>query len=253
MPTIVRVLWGEEVGTIGRWAKVWTNDVVPRLKIDWTCPQSVYVYGKRNAELLADKTNCDVVLVNDNPFPDGMVDQVKHGQIRRPWHYKWQLLRQAIVDHGEVIYCDWDVTCLVGDIGLAFGLLESRDTHLSAYMYKRVRHPFREGYKAQRFACVGNWLHFRGTEFIDRMLSRMGSPGLPWSWHDEFTMGYMIDEDHGSWPGEEVWLNQYESPIMCQRNRRSPWTLVSDDGNVVRRKTPVPFEWHRLFCQYSRR
>lgn len=237
---------------MGRWSKVMEGNVLPMLTHKRHCRQYAYVYGRINADRLAGMENLDVVMVNEMPYPDGKVDVKRNRQMRRPWHYKFELIKRAIEDHGEVIYCDWDVACLAKDIPSAFELLGDKDVHLSAYMYKKVRHQFRAAGVAQHLACTGNWLHFRGTEFVDRVLDCMRSERFPWFWHDEMTMGYMIDEDHGGWPGEDVWLQKYESPIMVQRHRRSPWPLVSDDGTTVIRKTPVPFVWTRLFCQWGR-
>jgi hypothetical protein len=65
-------------------------------------------------------------------------------------------------------------------------------------------------------------------------------------------MGHLIDEMHGGWPGEVFWLERYESPIMVQRHQRSPWQITQEDARFVRRLTPVPFVWEKLFVQYGR-
>jgi len=246
---IIRVLWGSDVPE-GRWIKV-RRDVQAMLRHQFTCPQHVYVYGRSNADMFNNVANCHTVLVNDNPFPDGQTDHRHQRTLRRPWHYKFQLLRQAVLDHGSVIYCDWDVICCVTDVAKAFATLEHREHSFSAYMYRRLRFPERTDHRAQRFVPVGNWLYFRGTAFIDRVLSWM-SRDEPWAWHDELTIGRIIDSDHDGWPGDIVWLQDYESPIMCQRNGRSPWPLLTRDGNMVTRHTPIPFTWTKMFAQYDR-
>jgi hypothetical protein len=251
MPAIVRCFWGEDVPH-GRWAKVVRKDVLPQLKRGQPCEQHVYVYGRQNAKMLSVDKKLVIHILHKRAFPDGAADSIVGKNILRPWHYKFQMLRQAVQDHGSIIYCDWDVLCLVENISEAFLALQERELALSAYMYKRLRYPQREGYIPQRFTTSGNWLYFSNLQFIDRVLEEM-SAGHPWSWHDELTMGRLVDAQHGGWPGEEVWLRQYESPIMCQRKSRSPWPLLSDDAKTVIKQTPIPFTWKRMFTQYGRR
>ncbi len=247
MAAIVRVLWGCDVAG-GRWSKVWNKDVLPRLKIDWDCEQHVYVYGAANVSGIEGKRNCIVTLVDPSPFPDGRID-VRRGRVDvRPWHYKWQLIRRALEEHGEVIYCDWDVDVFVKHEQEAVAKMP-RDLDLSAFFYRRPRYTNRPDRWSQRFAVSGAWMHFRDMDYVDRVLGRMRVDD-PRLWHDEFTMGVLLDEDHGNTVDQKIWLERYESPVMVQRHGRTPWKLISDDGRTVVRETPVgPFVWERMFGQ----
>ena len=250
MPAIIRVLWGEP-GPEQRFDKVLKSDVNARLAEPWTCPQWVYVYGQKNADRLtqAGIKDLNVVMVDPDPFPDGKRDYRRaDGEIIRPWHYKLWLLKQAVKDHGTIIYCDWDVRCLVEHLEVPFSMMDDRPIALSSYMYKRPRFPDRKDKRAKRFSPSGNWMYMTNSNFIDRILARMNK-GEKWDWHDEFVMGRYLDEKHDGWMGDSVWLKKYESPIMCQRDNRCPWPLVGSRGKIVQRTTPVPFMWWRYFSQ----
>ena len=251
MPVIIRALWGCDQPE-SRWGKVITHDVMPVLKRMPTCQQYVYCYGKNNADLLTGR-GYDVVLVDERPWPDGRADLVRNKTHVRPWHYKFELIRRAVKDHGEVVYCDWDVACLVKDVDAAFASFKGRDLSLSIYAYWRARHPMRGDSRAARMCVTGNWLHVKGIAFVDAVLARMRDGDEWWAWHDELTMGNLIDEMNGGWPGDIEWLRKYESPIMVQRRNRSPWPVTSDDGQYVTKATPIPFRWERLFTQWGKR
>jgi len=249
MGAIVRVLWGVNEPNC-RLQKVMKADVSRRVNEPGS-KEYVYVYGVKNAEFFADKDRYCVKLVHDDPFPDGCQDVRIRRTMKRPWHYKWELLQRAIEDHGEVIYCDWDVRSLVWDVNEAFSMLEGRSLTLSAFKYEiRTHAPDRLTQSARKMVASGNWIHLRGSEFADRVLAK-----IDWNysnlWHDEVVMGYLLDEEHDGWMGEAVWLQQYESPIMVQRGRKVPWEFVRNDGQKIIRDTPVPFHWIRLFTAWT--
>ena len=172
--------------------------------------------------------------------------------MHRPWLHKIELLRRAVEDHGEIIYCDWDIVCLVNDLPGAFAQLEGRDYTLTAFWYKRLRRENRKTFRSRRISTSGNWIHCRGPEWLDRMLAIMRPDKEKWSWHDEFVMNHLVDSNHDGWPGEKIWLQKYESPIMCQLDCRSPWLIQSRKDGITIRKTPVPFAWTRLFAYGSK-
>jgi len=251
MPAILRVLWGED-GEHQRFGKVWSSDVSKRLAEGFSCDQWVYVFGKDNADRLerAEVKNLHVRLIDPKPFPDGKRDwRREDGNIIRPWHYKLWLQKIALEEHGKIMYCDWDVKCLVNYVGAPFSMMGDRDISLSAYMYKRPRFPDRKNKRAKRFCPSGNWMYMTDSKFIDEILLRMNQ-GNRWDWHDELVMGRYLDELHGGWMGEEEWLRQYESPVMCQRSNRNPWkTAVNREGLLASVGAPVPFTWTRFFTQ----
>ncbi|MCK9570128.1 hypothetical protein M0R72_14385 [Candidatus Pacearchaeota archaeon] len=254
MSAIIRVLWGMDLAQ-NQWAKVWNGDVLPQMR-KIQIPQFVYVYGKSNADRLNQfhGTNFTVVCVDKEEYPDGLVDCVRGRYLVVPWHYKLQLIRQAIADHGEVIYCDWDVDCVVSDSQKAFDALQGRELYLSAYFYKKVRHPYRLLASDKRIGISGNWMHFRDVDFLDAVMREMSHSKRGLSrWHDEIAMGVVLDREYKGWMGCEEWLRKYESPIMCQQSCRCPWRPISDDGFVVTKDTPTPFVWHRMFAQWSHR
>lgn len=251
MAAIVRVLWGEP-GPEQRFGKVWANDVQRRLDEGLSCEQHVYVYGRDNADKLtkAHIPGLNIVLVDDDPFPDGLRDHRREsdGNIIRPWHYKLLLLKVALKYHNKIIYCDWDVRCLSEYVGVPFTFMDGREIALSAYMYKRPRFPDRATRRDKRFSPSGNWMYMTNSNFIEAILARMNK-GNPWDWHDELVMGRYLDELHGGWMGEKTWLERYESPVMCQRENRTPWKLAYHHGNTIHRETPTPFLWWRYFTQ----
>ncbi len=131
---------------------------------------------------------------------------------------------------------------------MPFELMGGKTISLSAYMYKRPRFPDRKNKQAKRFSPSGNWMYMTNADFIDNILARMNQ-GDSWDWHDELVMGRYLDELYGGWMGEDKWLKRYESPVMCQRNNRSPWSLEGSQGKLIQRKTPIPFMWWRFFSQ----
>lgn len=251
---IVRVLWGERRPVV-RWDRLW-NDVQSQLNQGARCQQSVYVYGKANADRL--RKLCgplfEIVLVDPSPYPLGVYDEqcTDSGHIRRPWIYKHKLIQQAIKDHGQVIYCDWDVTCRVEDVPAAFAMVEHSRFMLSAFRYLRGNHhcPERKGF-ARQIAVSGSWIYMRDDWLTVKTIERLQGTG-PRSWHDEWVLSDMVDEWHNGWPGEKVWLEQYESPIMVQQNIRSPWPFTSYRRGIVTRDTIIPFTWTSLFLGRGR-
>jgi len=252
MGAIVRVLWGINEPDC-RLQKVMQQDVSCRVN-EPGGKEYVYVYGVKNAAFFAGKDRYCVRLIDHNPFPDGCQDVYfrRHRKsMKRPWHYKWELLQHAIKEHGEVIYCDWDVRCLVEDADEAFSMLDGRTLTLSAFKYHIRSHaPDRATQAARKMVASGNWIHLRGMEFVDRVLAKVDW-NHPILWHDETAIGFLLDEEHGGWMGDIMWLQQYESPIMVQRGKRIPWNFVRNDGEKIIRDTPVPFHWVKLFTAWT--
>jgi hypothetical protein len=247
---LLRVLWGEE-GPISRWGKVWYSNLLHHSKDTQPPEQHIYVYGHDNADRLVAAGFKNVLLVDNSPWPDGKQDfflkefGLKYGR-RHPWHYKFQMLKKAVEDHGEVVYCDWDVLYVKRDWGLVQKHLENRTLTLNAYLYRRPRHRNRTDLLFQKVSVTGSWMHHANTEFIDIVLNRMSQPGDR-NWHDEFVMGDILDEQYNGWMGEEVWLSKYETPIRVLEKTRSPWVKKTDDGFTVTRQTPIDFTWYRIF------
>ena len=254
MGAIVRVLWGiNELGC--RLEKVVRQDVCRRM-LEPGSKEYVYVYGVKNTELFTSNDRYCVRLINYNPFPDRCHDvriRPNRRSMKRPWHYKWELLQRAVEEHGEIIYCDWDVRSLTEDADEAFSLLAGRNLTLSAYRYLVKSHaPDRATQAARKIVASGNWIHLRGMEFVDRVLAEMDW-NHPKLWHDEVAIGSLLDKEYGGWMGDTTWLQQYESPIMVQRSKRVPWEFVRNDGQKIIRDTPVPFHWIKLFTAWSNR
>ncbi len=255
---IIRVFWGANRSLV-RWDRLWI-DVARQIRNGTACEQSVYVYGRENADRLKRllDSHYKIELVSDDPYPFGIHDEIvpginylgQEGVLTRPWRYKHELLRCAIRDYGPVIYCDWDVQCLVKDVPAAFATLERDGFKLSAFRYKRREHhaPKREGY-AKQIVASGSWIYTRDDWLIGQILSAMRQTDNPRHWHDEWVMSDLVDSWHGGWPGESVWLEKYESPIMVQQHQHSPWPLLSHNKvkNEMTRVTPVPFTWTVLF------
>lgn len=252
MPAIIRTLWGSET-PVSRWIKLAKTDI-PKTTAHSRAAHHVYVYGKANADLLTKFGHKNIVLVDPEPWPDGLEDVQRvagANDFYRPWHYKWQLILRAMQDHSEIIYCDWDVFCMEPDLAKVFGKLQGRplDFTLTMNCYMRPqRTPWRQDHSTWRFCVGGFWAHLRTPQFAEDVLKNMNPDPAGMLWHDELVMSRMIDDRHGGdWPGLEVWLQNYESPIMVSQHKRQPYATVFDDGVFVRRNTPVPFQWERIF------
>ena len=256
MSAIVRVLWGDD-REHSRQPHVINSYVKPQLAREKFCPQWVYVYGKNNADLLtrAKIKEFNVVLVDPDPFPDGIAPHnLKYrnarGRMRslhvHPWHNKPKLLLKALEDHGEIIYCDWDVDINIDDPQEAFDALGDRKMTFSISYYSHAQYRDRPTEYERRSMPSGCWIHAKGSEFIQAVLDRLLAGEFD-SWHDEYAMRAEIELRHGGWPDEVTWLREFESPIMGQRAKKTPWEFVSFDGTVMKRKTPIPFEWNCMF------
>ncbi len=252
MPAIIRVLWGNPTSSI-QWSRVKKD--VARQVASFTVPQFAYVYGRENCNMLFElgmKRN-QIILVHNDPYPDGKKDKREGKYIIIPWHYKLELIRRALKHHGEIVYCDWDVDCWATSIDEVFYALVGRDITLSAYLYRQVRHPNRSTTREKKIGVSGNWMHLRGFDFLNEVVKEMNcTKSALGNWHDEIAMGDLLDKKHGGWMGDETWLKEYESFIMVQQSHRCPWPAVADDGRTVTKKTPIPFVWTRLFGQLSR-
>jgi len=247
MAAVVRVLWGDSRPGC-RWTTVWHRDIMEFLGRKEECPQVVYVYGKRNIELLK-PYKLKTVLVHDDPFPDGKEDK-REGKVDiRPWHYKLQLIQAAMRDHGKIIYCDWDVATHIKRKEVAFDLLEDVEIALNAYSYARRRDAHfdipRTG-RSRRINVTGACMYLNSTSFVRRILEYMEEKDV---WHDEIALNNIIDSMHGGWPGERTWLQTYENPTFCVSDHRSPWAKQFSEGGRVYRRSPVPFVWYKMFSQ----
>lgn len=250
---IIRVFWGENFEG-SRYRKVWRSDVFPQINRAWTIEQTAFVFGEENAQRLEDakQPKCKIVLLHKDPF--GTADRdwflEEHNVWIRPWILKWIAIKEAQARLGSIIYCDWDVCCGVrpDQMDLLKELLLSRDLVLSSYKYKRPQYPDRpEEWK--RFAASGNWIFVqKGSSVPDWILTRMRKEGK-FTWHDELTIGHMLDEWYGGWMGIEKWLTEYESPVMIQNGRRRPWLLTDHPDGTITGDTPIPFVWRKLFWQ----
>lgn len=250
MSALIRVLWGSSNAPLSKWNRVWYNNIC-RWRAKETIPdyQYVYVYGKDNADRLTALGIPRVILLDADPWPDGHPDEIVGKHLVRPWHYKIQMIRQAMLDHGEIVYCDWDVRYVRQDWSYVLSKLVGRDKTFVAYGYKRPRPGHRKDDASRRIAVSGRWYHFKGVSFVEAVLSRMleKDDDLLY-WHDEIVIGDMLDQLDGGWVGESEWLQRYESPITVVPPKRSPWGVtVTDDGYAITRNTPVPFTWERVF------
>ncbi len=252
MSAIVKVLWGNPTSSI-QWIRVKKD--VARQVASFTVPQFAYVYGRENCNMLVElgmKRN-RIALIHDNPYPDGKKDERRGRYLVLPWHYKLELIRKALEDFGEVVYCDWDVDCNATNLEEVFDPLADRDFTLSAYLYRQVRHSSRTTTREKKTGVSGNWMHMRGFDFLDEVVEEMNqTKSALGNWHDEIAMGDLLDKKYGGWMGDETWLKEYESPIMVQQYHRCPWPAVSDDKRTVTKETPIPFTWTRLFTQLAR-
>ena len=266
MSAVVRVLWGEERPD-SRWIKA-RRDVWHASRRRESCPFHIYVYGKDNVELLTKMgfSGRRIHLVHDDPYPDGKCDEVigvdNKGKnlFRHPWHYKHQLILKAIENHGPVIYCDWDLTIVCRDPSDAFGLLGDRRFAFMSYKYRRPQRTLvARDADTSRIRPSGAWLYCRDSYIPDMVLEGMVRKDHHLSWHDEEILNDLIDTWHNGWPGDEVWLRTYESPVVvCGRNPwitpGQPWQIVGKDPSgqykAVRLDTPIPFTWYGMFSHF---
>jgi len=94
-------------------------------------------------------------------------------------------------------------------------------------------------------------MYFNGREFVDGLLRYMQENNV---WHDEFALNNVIDQHHGGWPGERVWLQLYENPVFCVADHRSPWARIPGTcDDVIHRRTPVPFVWYKMLTHHHSR
>ncbi len=250
---IIRVLWGEPFEG-SRWKKVMRANVMPLIRSDWTIDQTVFVFGKGNAEWLEDQKNsrCRIILVDENPWGTRTADWYDdEGKVWvRPWILKWDAIQVAQNLFGPIIYCDWDVTCGLrpDQIPLLRSLFMGKELLLSAFRYRRnqYRHRPPEG---RKFAASGNWIYLSAwSDFPSQVIERMEEEGRL-NWHDEQVMGQLLEERHGGWWGFERWLRDYESPVMIQKFRHCPWTLAQHSNGTITGNTPIPFTWRKWFWQ----
>lgn len=204
---------------------------------------TVYCYGEDNAKTLK-SMHFNVVQLNKDPYPDGKRDYDNGRTMVRPWHYKFQMIH-AVSQTQPVIYCDFDVRISHNTAWPSYEkLFHDRNVLLSLYKYKRPRGTKipRADRRAKCLTPSGNWIYVANDLFPEAVLRMMDtSPDDDYaSWHDEYAMNDVIDQTNGGWPGEETWLEMYESPMMIQKGGRRPWPDA---------ETPVPFEWHREFWQ----
>lgn len=263
MPAIVRTLWGDRSGS--KHKKLWAKDVHHWALRSEPADQVVYVYGRRNADRLRKVArnerstgggNVEIVLVDDDPWPRGDVDETVPTQwndssliTKIPWLYKIDLLLAALRDRRQIIYCDWDVTVHVERPDEAFALLEDMPfaLTLSGYRQRRHNHKNKRHGRGLRKSAAGTCMFFNGSGFVRRVREEMLKEG---TWHDEWAINDVIDDMNEGWPGERFWLLNYENPTMIVLERMAPWKLLREEHGVLIRQTPVPFQWYRMFAQY---
>ena len=257
MKSFVRVAWGEEIG-FGYWDRM-VKSIRNSVLIEGVDSCVVYSCGSNNTRMLTD-LGFSVKEISPDPWHYGSRDHRiptrRRCVVYRPWHYKFRLLLEAARDFDEIIYADWDVHLVFGSVEEAFQRLgESKgDLHLSAFHYNRSqRVPIRTGGMLTSIVPSGNWLHFRGAAFPSAVLEKLEVTEENLGWHDEIAISRVIDDLMGSRTYSEAdWLNHFESPVMVQKDVNCPWPLVSDDGRVVIRVSPIPFLWERRFGRFSK-
>lgn len=243
---VIRALWGDFSDGC-RLSRCW-KDVKRAAQMGEQDKCCVLVYGKDNWKTIC-SMGFEAVLLDDSPFPDGKRDYSNGRTMVRPWHYKFQMIQKAFhMWEQPLVYCDFDVK-IHSRPGIFWDhWMEKNRGHcaLSLYRYKRPRSTKieRPTKRAKRLTPSGNWIYCANDIFPTAVLDMMAkSPADDYaSWHDEFAMNDVIDQRHGGWPGEQVWLEDYESPLMMQKGFRNPW---SDEGFPL----PAEFEWRPCFSQ----
>ena len=259
---IIRVIWGGPVKgrPDERWEKIWDDVRACRERED---PDtfSVYVYGKENFRRLKEMGFSYVYIVDPRPYPR-WIDHHRQGDgwIARPWRYKIELIRQAVLDYDQIIFCDWDVERHV-PIHHAFAAVDDRPYLLTLMRYSQIRdlwgktqhRSWKERiYHPQNLCVSGCWMYLKGTDWIDSVLKRMPTEPVDRVDDEEMALSHQIRDQHGGkWPGERTWLRRYESPIMLMRYH-SPWRLgeeteVEDGPNYYETRTATPFRWTKMF------
>lgn len=250
---IIRCMWGES-SELSRWDRIWGRSIRNRVRTDGSLVRQmmVMVYGEENAERLRD-LGYPVMLLDSSPFPDGKKDIRWRRIVKRPWHYKQIMIREALHIYGEIIYCDWDVRIIVRKPSVAFDHLKDRNISLSGFRYNR-RHGVTREHPNDMLS--GNWIHVSGPTglgFVNEVIEVMGQSSVANSWHDEFAMYEVVKRrSNGRFPGHVEWLRKWESPIMVQKKSHEMWPRIKD-GHTIVRQTPIPFVWTKLFCQDQRR
>jgi hypothetical protein len=169
-----------------------------------------------------------------------------------------ELIYEALKDHEEIIYCDWDVRCSVKSKE-AFQAIQNKTLLLSLVSYSVKKHlwdtpnQYKEDkiFTTGRLTVSGCFIYTVGKEWITEVLERMKEPHIvdgpipEQNWHDEWVMTRILNEKHGGWIGEEEWLKTYESPIMVQR--KAPWHDTLRTKTTIQRETKIPFTWTKMF------
>lgn len=256
MAAIVRCLWGESSDeNPTRWRSV-QRHIVKRAKYE-NCPIVVYVYGKANAELLYQNGFKHIQLLHNEPYPTEreVPSKVGPGWVKRrhPWSNKIKMLLQAFDEHKEIIYCDWDVPIHIRNPDKAFIRLARHGSFGATFSKKKNKRPlvpWRATKEGKRTSVSGNWLHFRDRSWLSDCLAKMDYHHDWWN-NDELVFDYLVEQQWGSWPDDKNWLIHFETPIMLQWRGVSPYKSILGAGELetrtIRKETPIPFEWERMF------
>ena len=256
MGAVIRVLWGD-FGTRHKYNRVYGRHIQCRAKDEDWSNFHIYIYGIENYKKLKNMGATNIHLIDKNPWPKWK-DYNIDGRMIRPWQYKLELMLIAIKDHGEIIYCDWDVRCKVPSQN-ALDIVKGHDFLLSltGYLqkYNLWDNPIKKHgdkiFNLSRICVSGKFIYTESAEWIIDVLKKMEKPIIDKGpkqfqhWHDEWVMSRMINDMHNGWPGEEFWLKNYESQLMVQRKKA--WSPLGSISFYNMCDTKIPFVWYNMF------
>jgi hypothetical protein len=203
----IRGLWGST--EIDRFKNKTLKDVATSLTRKYQFPYIAYVYGRENAEYLK-SLGIRARVMSEEPFAWQGTEPEFDRQFGRmafgvsAWRHKLLIIRQALTEFRDVIWCDWDCHALAPlprDLWHRFRA--GQPLQICIRQYKRIKCPWRN--RNQRTLGSGAFIYCRDVSLIDHVLQVNDEHP---TWDDEICIGYVLDEYAGGWPGSDEYLKR---------------------------------------------
>ena len=230
MGTFIRGLWGD--AEISKWPKSLADVATTAINKHHPTYIHTYVYGKTNSHYLS-WLRVEHKTISLSPVNNwGSTDERKASKRGREkhwgdvnwgvsiWRHKLEIIKQGLIDYGEVVWLDWDCWQM-SEMPEDFWTLISSGQPLQASMlhFTRPRLTWREG-EATKFMPHGAFIYCRDIAIIAELLTL--SNKYP-DCYDEVLMARWIENRWGRpWQlgDEDRWIAEGYEPFMnCYKTK----------------------------------
>ena len=227
---VIRVLWGEDGHPSRRRCIKDIKKYATKRHGEWSVPFVVYCYGDNNQQLV-DSLGFKSIRISDRSQEFAQDNGTN-------WTHKHHAITQAVDEHGEILYMDWDVrqACKL-DEQFYDRIRDGRSVQVSLTRYKRAYATWRSKRADMKLLPSGAFIYLAGDE-VSKSFLRLVASFLPHTinrsgknhYHDEYAMAMAAEELSGGWKGAEHWCQNYEPKVVGFRRGACDCSRITDQS-----------------------